>query len=147
MSDVTPKLKLKTFEETDLVDFEDINDNSRKIDTAFTWKRLNNEYYTGTQPSAIALPEDFTELSIKVNMENDQSTNIIDKIFVIRDELYDNGTQQFRAGYFYNVNTGTGAANGGVISFNISKTTINLGHAFLNQANVTSSTKWTVYYR
>lgn len=147
-SDRTPKLGLNVFAETDIVDFGEINENSVKIDNAFAWKRLNDTYYTGKQASAIALPEEYTELSIKVNMQNDQGTNIIDKICVIRDELYDNNrTQKFRAGYFYNINAGAGTANGGVVSFLICKETINLDHAYLNQENVTNDTSWSVYYR
>ena len=145
----TTKLKLKLFEENDYVDFEDINDNSRKIDDAYNWKMLNNTYYTGHQTNAIALPENFTELTIKVNINPSvtPSANVINKILVIREELYDNDAQQYRAGYFYNTDSQTGRAQGGCASFLISKSSINLDHAYLNENVVTSNTTWTVYYR
>lgn len=136
---VTPKIKLKLFEESDYVDFEDINDNSRKIDTAFTWSQLNNTWYSGAQSQAIPLPENFSELSIKVNIGGQ---NIICKLFACSEELYDNHqTQSFRTGYYLN------SDNGGCADFAICKESINLSHAWLNgeSTETTAATTWTVY--
>lgn len=139
MSSKTTKLNMNLFAETDIVDFNDINENTTIIDNAFNWKKIGSEnYYQGVQPSPIPIPENFSELNVKVNIGG---ANIICTLSLCKEELYANDTQSFRTGYYL---SGT---NGGCADFAISQSTINLSIAWLNGAQVTSNTTWSVYYR
>lgn len=98
-----------------------------------TWKNFANK----TGATEIALPDDFSELLIKVNVK---SLGIILNIPILNIELYDN-VQAFRGGWHqYDI-------NGGMISFVVSKTSIALAVAYLNEEEVTAATAWNVYYR
>lgn len=148
MSSKTTKLNMNLFAENDVVDFNDINENTTIIDNAFNWRKIGEaNYYTGTQGSAISIPENFSELNIKVNINGQ---NIICALNVCKEDLYASDTQSFRTGYFLNVTkdqSGNLQVSGGCADFAISQSSINLSYAFLNGAQVTSTTTWSVYYR
>lgn len=151
MSSKTTKLNMNLFAENDIVDFNDINENTTIIDNAFNWKKIGDaDYYTGTQGSAISIPENFSELNVKVNINGASGANIICTLNVCKEDLYASGPQSFRAGYFLNVTkdqSGNLQVSGGCADFAISQSSINLSYAFLNGAQVTSNTTWSAYYR
>ena len=140
-SDKTPKLGLNVFAETDIVDFGEINENSVILDNALNWRLVDPEhaYYTGSQGTAIALPSNFSEISIKVNIDK---RNIICVLNICIEEIYpaDTGTtQSFRTGYYLN------SDNGGCADFGLTQSSVNLNIAWLNGGQVTSNTTWSVF--
>ena len=149
MSQQTTNLQLNTWNQNDVVDFEQMNDNFEKIDNfagKHIWKTIYNtaaqnaEYFRGNV--TVSLPSDFEEISVKVNLDN------LGKILVLRIlklEMYETTTQEFRVGYFLNGDSGSG----GAACFNVSQQTIQLINAWVNgaTASVTEDTYWAIHYR
>lgn len=139
MSSKTTKLNMNLFAENDVVDFNDINENTTIIDNAFNWRKIGEDnFYIGSQSSAIPIPEKFSEINIKVNIAG---ANVICTMNICKEDLYPSDTQSFRTGYYLS------GSNGGCADFNISQSSINLNIAWLNGNQVTSTTTWSVYYR
>lgn len=104
-----------------------------EVQKSFEWTALTSK----TGASKVTLPSAFNELLIKVNVK---SLGIILSIPVAASELYDT-SQAFRSGWFQN------GENGGMVSFSVSKSSVELSAAYLNSADVASATAWVVYYR
>ncbi len=102
-----------------------------------TWKMLTSASgLTGV--NTISIPEDATDLLIKTNLNGQ---DLVIDIYIPVISLYDTDYQSFRGGYFQE------SSYGGMVRFSANTADITLEAAYLNGSAVTSTTRWTVYYK